>query len=178
MGECALSSFFRFHLSFLLLPFLSFFACSRILSTLSFPSYVFCLLVNHTLSSIPIHHHTSLHSFTTSGTKTKEKKGQNTQSQTTTMLRTPNSYRSSGSTVGSTNTPPSVKRSVVSSSASSPTVSSSSTPDMGADLARKRQIRKDDAIRKKLDQELGRKKPSTRAHRSTKPVQGTVGSLR
>ncbi|KAF9297320.1 hypothetical protein BGZ74_009927 [Mortierella antarctica] len=49
---------------------------------------------------------------------------------------------------------------------------------MGADMARKRQIRKDDAIRKKLDQELGRKKPSTRAHRSTKPVQGTVGSLR
>ncbi|KAF9308838.1 hypothetical protein BG003_010547 [Podila horticola] len=49
---------------------------------------------------------------------------------------------------------------------------------MGADLARKRQIRKDDAIRKKLDQELGRKKPSTRTHRSTKPVQGTVGSLR
>ncbi|KAF9369650.1 hypothetical protein CPB97_003429, partial [Podila verticillata] len=91
------------------------------------------------------------------------------------MLRTPNNHRSSGSTVGST---PSVKRTVVSSSTSAPTVSSSSTPDMGADLARKRQIRKDDAIRKKLDQELGRKKPSTRAHRSTKPVQGTVGSLR
>ncbi|KAF9384736.1 hypothetical protein CPC16_008302 [Podila verticillata] len=98
------------------------------------------------------------------------------------MLRTPNNHRSSGSTVGSTvgstNTPPSVKRTVVSSSTSSPTVSSSSTSDMGADLARKRQIRKDDAIRKKLDQELGRKKPSTRTHKSTKPVQGTVGSLR
>ncbi|KAG0023809.1 hypothetical protein BGZ82_010637 [Podila clonocystis] len=96
------------------------------------------------------------------------------------MLRTSNSHRSAGSTVGSTvSTPPSVKRTVVSSSTHSPpTVSSASTPDMGADLARKRQIRKDDAIRKKLDQELGRKKPSTRAHRSTKPVQGTVGSLR
>ncbi|KAF9292555.1 hypothetical protein BGZ68_003461 [Mortierella alpina] len=47
-----------------------------------------------------------------------------------------------------------------------------------SELARKRQVRKDDAIRKKLDQELGRKKPSTRAHGSTRPVQGTVGSLR
>ncbi|KAF9114480.1 hypothetical protein BGX27_010710 [Mortierella sp. AM989] len=47
-----------------------------------------------------------------------------------------------------------------------------------SDMARKRQVRKDDAIRKKLDQELGRKKPSTRAHGSTRPVQGTVGSLR
>ncbi|KAF9351074.1 hypothetical protein BGX26_010823 [Mortierella sp. AD094] len=46
------------------------------------------------------------------------------------------------------------------------------------DLARKRQVRKDDAIRKKLDQELGRKKPSAKAHGSTRPVQGTVGSLR
>ncbi|KAG0000959.1 hypothetical protein BGZ79_005280 [Entomortierella chlamydospora] len=48
-----------------------------------------------------------------------------------------------------------------------------------ADLARKRQVRKDDAIRKKLDQELGRKKASSKkAHGSTRPVQGTVGSLR
>ncbi|KAG0351362.1 hypothetical protein BGZ54_003278 [Gamsiella multidivaricata] len=45
-------------------------------------------------------------------------------------------------------------------------------------MARRRQVRKDNVIRKKLNQELGRKKPSTRAHRSTKPVQGTVGSLR
>lgn len=54
------------------------------------------------------------------------------------------------------------------------------TPDglSASELARKRQTRKDEAIRKKLDQELGRKKPSTRAHGSTKPVQGTVGSLR
>ncbi|KAF9416379.1 hypothetical protein BGZ94_010240 [Podila epigama] len=48
-----------------------------------------------------------------------------------------------------------------------------------ADLARKRQTRKDDAIRKKLDQELGRKRPATRVYRSTtKAVKGTVGSLR
>ncbi|KAG0339326.1 hypothetical protein BG004_006868, partial [Podila humilis] len=54
------------------------------------------------------------------------------------------------------------------------------TPDgiSASEFARKRQTRKDEAIRKKLDQELGRKKPSTRAHGSTKPVQGTVGSLR
>lgn len=47
------------------------------------------------------------------------------------------------------------------------------------ELARKRQTRKDDAIRKKLDQELGKKGATTRAHGSTgRPVQGTVGSLR
>ncbi|KAG0254011.1 hypothetical protein DFQ27_007088 [Actinomortierella ambigua] len=49
---------------------------------------------------------------------------------------------------------------------------------MSAELARKRQSRKDEAIRKKLDQELGKKKPVTRAHGSTKAVQGTVGALR
>ncbi|KAI1314956.1 hypothetical protein EDD11_001541 [Mortierella claussenii] len=47
-----------------------------------------------------------------------------------------------------------------------------------SELARKRQIRKDDAIRKKLDQELGKKRASTGTHRSTKPVQGSVGSLK
>jgi len=63
----------------------------------------------------------------------------------------------------------------------SPSVYQLSQTDAGlsaSELARKRQVRKDDAIRKKLDQELGRKKPSTRAHGSTRPVQGTVGSLR
>ncbi|KAG0004196.1 hypothetical protein BGZ65_000764, partial [Modicella reniformis] len=47
-----------------------------------------------------------------------------------------------------------------------------------AELARKRQGRKDDAIRKKLDQELGKKIPTTRAPKATRPTHGTVGSLR
>ncbi|KAG0223392.1 hypothetical protein BGW41_005604 [Actinomortierella wolfii] len=59
----------------------------------------------------------------------------------------------------------------------SPTANHSSDT-MSAELARKRQSRKDEAIRKKLDQELGKKKPVTRAHGSTKAVQGTVGALR
>ncbi|KAF9208265.1 hypothetical protein BGZ49_009317 [Haplosporangium sp. Z 27] len=55
---------------------------------------------------------------------------------------------------------------------------SGSPSPSSTDMVRRRQIRKDDAIRKKLDQELGRKKPSTRTHGSTRLVQGTVGSLR
>ncbi|KAG9072040.1 hypothetical protein KI688_006262 [Linnemannia hyalina] len=90
------------------------------------------------------------------------------------MLRNTGYQKSSGgSTVGT----PSMKRTAVASPSNIP------TPGTGdgvsaSEMARKRQVRKDDAIRKKLDQELGRKKPSTRAHGSTRPVQGTVGSLR
>ncbi|KAG0256032.1 hypothetical protein BG011_004810 [Mortierella polycephala] len=90
------------------------------------------------------------------------------------MLRNTGNQRSSaGSTVGV----PTTRRTTVTSPShsASPTTESSAA---AAEQARKRQVRKDDAIRKKLDQELGRKKPSTRAHGSTGPVQGTVGSLR
>ncbi|KAI1320718.1 hypothetical protein EDD11_010252 [Mortierella claussenii] len=91
------------------------------------------------------------------------------------MLRNTSYQKSStGSTVGGT---PTMRRTTVSSPSSNGTINNSeglSAPE----IARKRQTRKDDAIRKKLDQELGRKKPSTRAHGSTRPVQGTVGSLR
>ncbi|KAF9150369.1 hypothetical protein BG015_007819 [Linnemannia schmuckeri] len=90
------------------------------------------------------------------------------------MLRNTGYQKSSGgSTVGT----PSMKRTTVASPSNIPTPS---TPDgvSASEMARKRQVRKDDAIRKKLDQELGRKKASTRAHGSTRPVQGTVGSLR
>ncbi|KAG0052751.1 hypothetical protein BGZ83_002155 [Gryganskiella cystojenkinii] len=85
-----------------------------------------------------------------------------------------------GSTVGT----PTMKRTTVpgaSSSSPSKSTTPNNTLDAGlsaSEMARKRQSRKDEAIRKKLDQELGRKKPSTRAHGSTRPVQGTVGSLR
>ncbi|KAF8942713.1 hypothetical protein BGZ47_006203 [Haplosporangium gracile] len=90
------------------------------------------------------------------------------------MLRNTGYQKSSGgSTVGT----PSMKRTTVASPSNIP---APSTPDgvSASEMARKRQVRKDDAIRKKLDQELGRKKASTRAHGSTRPVQGTVGSLR
>ncbi|KAG0039831.1 hypothetical protein BGZ82_006533 [Podila clonocystis] len=81
------------------------------------------------------------------------------------------------STAGSSVGAPTMKRTTVP-SPSNNTIPG--TPDgmSASELARKRQTRKDEAIRKKLDQELGRKKPSSRAHGSTKPVQGTVGSLR
>ncbi|OAQ34256.1 CBS-domain-containing protein [Linnemannia elongata AG-77] len=90
------------------------------------------------------------------------------------MLRNTGYQKSSGgSTVGT----PSMKRTTVPSPSNIP---APSTPEgvSASEMARKRQVRKDDAIRKKLDQELGRKKASTRAHGSTRPVQGTVGSLR
>lgn len=90
------------------------------------------------------------------------------------MLRNTGYQKSSGgSTVGT----PAMKRTTVASPSNIPTPS---TPEgvSASEMARKRQVRKDDAIRKKLDQELGRKKASTRAHGSTRPVQGTVGSLR
>ncbi|KAK3842732.1 MAG: CBS and PB1 domain protein [Linnemannia gamsii] len=90
------------------------------------------------------------------------------------MLRNTGYQKSSaGSTVGT----PSMKRTTVASPSNIPTPN---TPEgvSASEMARKRQVRKDDAIRKKLDQELGRKKASTRAHGSTRPVQGTVGSLR
>ncbi|KAF9122782.1 hypothetical protein BGW39_009493 [Mortierella sp. 14UC] len=90
------------------------------------------------------------------------------------MLRNTGYQKSSaGSTVGTA----SMKRTTVASPSNIPTPS---TPEgvSASEMARKRQVRKDDAIRKKLDQELGRKKASTRAHGSTRPVQGTVGSLR
>ncbi|KAF9918158.1 hypothetical protein FBU30_000358, partial [Linnemannia zychae] len=80
---------------------------------------------------------------------------------------------SAGSTVGTAT----LKRTTV----ASPSNNSNAANADGisaSEMARKRQVRKDDAIRKKLDQELGRKKASTRAHGSTRPVQGTVGSLR
>ncbi|KAF9436024.1 hypothetical protein BGZ76_005013 [Entomortierella beljakovae] len=57
-------------------------------------------------------------------------------------------------------------------------ISNSSAAAASSDLARKRQSKKDDALRRKLDQELGRKQSSTKAHGSTKPIHGTVGSLR
>jgi len=92
------------------------------------------------------------------------------------MLRSSGYQKSNaGSTVGT----PTMKRTTASSPSNN--ASSHNTPDGGlstSEMARKRQTRKDEAIRKKLDQELGRKKPSTRAHGSTRPVQGTVGSLR
>ncbi|KAG0243846.1 hypothetical protein BGX31_010170 [Mortierella sp. GBA43] len=88
------------------------------------------------------------------------------------MLKTASYQRSSaGSTVGSTL---SAKRTKV---ASTETYSNSSTLS-APELARKRQGKKDDAFRKKLDQELGKKKPSARVHKSARPAQGTVGSLR
>ncbi|KAF9144353.1 hypothetical protein BGX30_013061 [Mortierella sp. GBA39] len=90
------------------------------------------------------------------------------------MLRNTGYQKSSGgSTVGT----PSMKRTAVASPSNIPTPSTTEGVS-ASEMARKRQVRKDDAIRKKLDQELGRKKPSTRAHGSTRPVQGTVGSLR
>lgn len=81
------------------------------------------------------------------------------------------------STAGSSVGAPTMKRTTVPSPSNN---TAAGAPDgmSASELARKRQTRKDEAIRKKLDQELGRKKPSTRAHGSTKPVQGTVGSLR
>ncbi|KAG0294915.1 hypothetical protein BGZ98_001577 [Dissophora globulifera] len=94
------------------------------------------------------------------------------------MLKNPGYQRSSsGSAIGSSHT---LRR-------TSPSNSTGNLPDTvlppgmpsASDLARKRQVRKDDAIRKKLDQELGRKKPSTRGtHGATRPIHGTVGSLR
>ncbi|KAF9089196.1 hypothetical protein BGX29_012170 [Mortierella sp. GBA35] len=92
------------------------------------------------------------------------------------MLRNTGYQKSSaGSTVGT----PSMKRTTIP-SPSNNNSNNANTPEglSASEMARKRQVRKDDAIRKKLDQELGRKKPSTRAHGSTRPVQGTVGSLR
>ncbi|KAG0201198.1 hypothetical protein BGX28_005920 [Mortierella sp. GBA30] len=90
------------------------------------------------------------------------------------MLRNAGYQKSSaGSSVGA----PTARRNTVTSP--EPAVAGGVGGGLSAsELARKRQVRKDDAIRKKLDQELGRKKPSTRAHGSTRPVQGTVGSLR
>ncbi|GJJ72844.1 hypothetical protein EMPS_05202 [Entomortierella parvispora] len=92
------------------------------------------------------------------------------------MLRSSGYQKSNaGSAVGT----PTLKRTTASSPSNN--TSAHNTPDVGlstSEMARKRQTRKDEAIRKKLDQELGRKKPSTRAHGSTRPVQGTVGSLR
>ncbi|KAF9585896.1 hypothetical protein BGW38_000167 [Lunasporangiospora selenospora] len=89
------------------------------------------------------------------------------------MLRnTTYSKSNAGSTVGA----PTVKRTTV----AGPNSNAASSADglSASEMARKRQSRKDDALRKKLDQELGRKNPATRAHGSTRPVQGTVGSLR
>ncbi|KAF8963840.1 hypothetical protein BGZ46_000884, partial [Entomortierella lignicola] len=99
------------------------------------------------------------------------------------MLRAPSQVqRSSGSsTVGTT---PTLRRTTVSSPSSTHSYNNNNnnSPDglSATDIARKRQSRKDDAIRKKLDQELGKKKPVTKTthHNSTRPVQGTVGSLR
>ncbi|KAF9347110.1 hypothetical protein BGX34_003408 [Mortierella sp. NVP85] len=96
------------------------------------------------------------------------------------MSKTSSYRRSSGSTVpssGSTVGAPSVRRSTITTAPSSipvPTSDSLSAPE----FARKRQTRKDDALRKKLDQELGKKGSTTRTHGSTRAVQGTVGSLR
>ncbi|KAG0289058.1 hypothetical protein BGZ96_007293 [Linnemannia gamsii] len=91
------------------------------------------------------------------------------------MLRNTGYQKSSGgSTVGT----PSMKRTTVASPSNIPSAPNTAEGVSASEMARKRQFRKDDAIRKKLDQELGRKKPSTRAHGSTRPVQGTVGSLR
>lgn len=91
------------------------------------------------------------------------------------MLRNTGYQKSSaGSTVGA----PSLKRTTVASPSNNPSAANAAEGVSASEMARKRQVRKDDAIRKKLDQELGRKKPSTRAHGSTRPVQGTVGSLR
>ncbi|GJJ78943.1 hypothetical protein EMPS_11302 [Entomortierella parvispora] len=95
------------------------------------------------------------------------------------MLRGNPNYQRSTAGGGSTAGTPNTKR-----NSGVPSPSSQQQPQIleaglsASELARKRQVRKDDAIRKKLDQELGRKKPSTRAHGSTRPVQGTVGSLR
>ncbi|KAF9365367.1 hypothetical protein BGX34_010279 [Mortierella sp. NVP85] len=86
------------------------------------------------------------------------------------MLKNPSSQRSyAGSTVGST---VSVKRVTV------PSTSPSNNNTPSADWARKRQGKKDDAFRKKLDQELGKKMSSKRATRTVRPAHGTVGSLR
>ncbi|KAF9110163.1 hypothetical protein BGX27_006705 [Mortierella sp. AM989] len=83
---------------------------------------------------------------------------------------------SGGSTVGGTST---LRRTTVSSPSTNSTPSNNPEGLSATEIARKRQSRKDDAIRKKLDQELGKKKPTTKAHQSsTRPVQGTVGSLR
>ncbi|KAF9963543.1 hypothetical protein BGZ65_002448 [Modicella reniformis] len=83
------------------------------------------------------------------------------------MQRNPGNQKPSfGSTVGT----PTLRR---------PAVSSPSNNSLSiSDIARKKHARKDDAIRKKLDQELGKKGTTTRIHGSTRPVQGTVGSLR
>ncbi|KAF9151893.1 hypothetical protein BGX20_005283, partial [Mortierella sp. AD010] len=93
------------------------------------------------------------------------------------MLRTPGYQKSSSSsTVGGALT---MRRTTVSSPSSNNTLSSNAEGLSASEIARKRQSRKDDAIRKKLDQELGKKKPTTKTHQSsTRPVQGTVGSLR
>ncbi|KAF9428509.1 hypothetical protein BGZ94_002138 [Podila epigama] len=91
------------------------------------------------------------------------------------MLRNSGYQKSSaGSAVGT----PGLKRTTVSSPSNQTSAAGTADGLSASELARKRQSRKDEAIRKKLDQELGRKKPSTRAHGSTRPVQGTVGSLR
>ncbi|KAF9909660.1 hypothetical protein BX616_011104, partial [Lobosporangium transversale] len=91
------------------------------------------------------------------------------------MLRNTGYQKSStGSAVGGT---PTMRRSTVSSSSNNNTLTSAEGLS-ASEIARKRQTRKDDAIRKKLDQELGKKKTTTRSHGSTRPVQGTVGSLR
>ncbi|KAG0314503.1 hypothetical protein BGZ99_008083 [Dissophora globulifera] len=86
------------------------------------------------------------------------------------------SKSSGGSTVGA----PTLRRTTVASPPNSNSNTLTNSDGLSAsDIARKRQTRKDDAIRKKLDQELGRKKPTTRAHgTSTRAVQGTVGALR
>ncbi|KAI7829541.1 hypothetical protein BC939DRAFT_10653 [Gamsiella multidivaricata] len=90
------------------------------------------------------------------------------------MLKNTSYQKSSaGSTVGT----PTMRRTTVSSPSNNSTLNNSEGLS-ASEIARKRQTRKDDAIRKKLDQELGKKNPSTRAHGSTRPVQGTVGSLR
>ncbi|KAG0210120.1 hypothetical protein BGX28_009661 [Mortierella sp. GBA30] len=93
------------------------------------------------------------------------------------MLRTTGYQKSSaGSSVGA----PTLKRTTVPAPSSAVNGNNNNAQDglSALEMARKRQSRKDDAIRKKLDQELGRKNPATRAHGSTRPVQGTVGSLR
>ncbi|KAF9433131.1 hypothetical protein BGZ76_009843 [Entomortierella beljakovae] len=93
------------------------------------------------------------------------------------MLRGSNYQKSTaGSTIG---TAPTVRRTTVASPSTNNAATGSPEGLSASEFARKRQSRKDDAIRKKLDQELGKKKPITKAHHSsTKPVQGTVGSLR
>lgn len=92
------------------------------------------------------------------------------------MLKKASYQRSSaGSTVGSTvGSTLSVKRTSVSGADTTTNGSTLSVPE----LARKRQGKKDDAFRKKLDQELSQKKPSLRVPKSARPTQGTVGSLR